>query len=238
MEMGEKTFFTSESVTEGHPDKVADQIADAVLDAYLGQDPGSRVAVEVMVTSNYVLLAGEVTSQAQVDVERVARGVIKDVGYSPYKVLVVPQNATMAFRTLLVASDGSPCSNAAWGEALALARETQAELYAISVARKEGEIVQTEEIIQRLISAANHQRIPIQGLVPLGLQPDDTIVQEALRYKVDIIIMGSHGRTGVKRLLMGSVTERVIGQTTCPVLVIKKSCQPFEMTRIKPDVLD
>ena len=81
MEMREKTFFTSESVTEGHPDKVADQIADAVLDAYLEQDPTSRVAVEIMVTSNYVLLAGEVTSQAQVDVEEVARGVIKDVGY-------------------------------------------------------------------------------------------------------------------------------------------------------------
>ena len=81
MNMGEKTYFTSESVTEGHPDKVADQIADAVLDAYLEKDPGSRVAVEVMVTSNYVLLAGEVTSQAQVDVEQVARGVIKDIGY-------------------------------------------------------------------------------------------------------------------------------------------------------------
>jgi S-adenosylmethionine synthetase len=79
--MREKTFFTSESVTEGHPDKVADQIADAAVDAYLEQDPGSRVALEIMVTSHYVLLAGEVTSQAQVDVEQVARGVIKDVGY-------------------------------------------------------------------------------------------------------------------------------------------------------------
>ncbi|MDD5640544.1 MAG: methionine adenosyltransferase [Syntrophales bacterium] len=79
--MAEKTFYTSESVTEGHPDKVADQIADAVLDSYLEKDPGSRVAVEVMVTSNYVLLAGEVTSRAQVDVEPVVRRVIKDIGY-------------------------------------------------------------------------------------------------------------------------------------------------------------
>ena len=81
MNNGEKIYFTSESVTEGHPDKVADQIADAVLDAYLEKDPGSRVAVEIMVTSNYVVLAGEVTSQAQVDVEQVARQVIKDIGY-------------------------------------------------------------------------------------------------------------------------------------------------------------
>jgi nucleotide-binding universal stress UspA family protein len=145
------------------------------------------------------------------------------IGYSPFNVLVVPQNATMAFRTLLVASDGSPCSDAAWGKALALARETQAELYAISVARGEGEIVQAKEIMHRLISAANQQGMPVQGLVLKGMQPDDAIVQEALRYKVNIIIMGSHGRTGVKKLLMGSVTERVIGQATCPVLVIKKS---------------
>lgn len=79
--MAEKTCFTSESVTEGHPDKVAGQIADAVLDAYLEQDHRSRVAVEVMVTSNFVLLAGEVTSQGRVDVEQVARGVVKDIGY-------------------------------------------------------------------------------------------------------------------------------------------------------------
>lgn len=81
MNMGKKTFFTSESVTEGHPDKVADQIADAVLDAYLEKDSTSRVAVEIMVTSNYVLLAGEVTSQARTDVEKVARRVIEDIGY-------------------------------------------------------------------------------------------------------------------------------------------------------------
>jgi nucleotide-binding universal stress UspA family protein len=160
------------------------------------------------------------------------------IGYSPFNVLVVPQNATIAFRTLLVASDGSPCSEAAWGEALGLARETQAQLYAISVAREPGERGLAEEIINRLINAANQHEITVQGLVPQGLQPDDAIIQEALRYKADIIIMGSHGRTGVKRLLMGSVTERVIGQATCPVLVIKKSCQSFEMPRIKGNVAD
>jgi S-adenosylmethionine synthetase len=79
--VAETTFFTSESVTEGHPDKMADQIADALLDAYLEGDPESRVAVEVMVTSNYVLSAGEVTSRTQVDVEQVTRGVIRNIGY-------------------------------------------------------------------------------------------------------------------------------------------------------------
>jgi nucleotide-binding universal stress UspA family protein len=148
------------------------------------------------------------------------------IGYSPFNVLVVPQNATMAFRTLLVASDGSPCSDAAWGAALGLARETQAELYAISVAREKGEIVQAEEIMHRLMNAANQQGMPLQGLVPQGLQADDAIVQEALRDKVDIIIMGSHGRTGLKKLFMGSTTEQVIGKASCPVLVVKTWTPP------------
>jgi S-adenosylmethionine synthetase len=79
--VAETTFFTSESVTEGHPDKIADQIADALLDACLEGDPESRVAVEVMVTSNYVLVAGEVTSRTAVDVEQLTRQVIRDLGY-------------------------------------------------------------------------------------------------------------------------------------------------------------
>lgn len=75
-------FFTSESVSEGHPDKVADQISDAVLDNFLAQDASSKVAVETLVTTGQVILAGEVKSDAYVDVQRVARGVISRIGYT------------------------------------------------------------------------------------------------------------------------------------------------------------
>jgi S-adenosylmethionine synthetase len=75
-------LFTSESVSEGHPDKVADQISDAVLDALLAQDPASRVAVETLVTTGLVVLSGEVTTEAYVDVQEVARQVIRDIGYT------------------------------------------------------------------------------------------------------------------------------------------------------------
>lgn len=74
-------FFTSESVTEGHPDKVCDQIADAILDEYLKGDPNSRVACEVAATTQFVLIMGEITSLARVDVEKVARNTIKSIGY-------------------------------------------------------------------------------------------------------------------------------------------------------------
>ncbi len=75
-------LFTSESVSEGHPDKVADQISDAVLDAALEDDPHSRVAVETLVTTGLVLVAGEMTTRTYVDVEKIARETIREIGYT------------------------------------------------------------------------------------------------------------------------------------------------------------
>ncbi len=77
-----KELFTSESVTEGHPDKICDQVSDAILDAYLEQDPKSRCAVECTVTENQLILIGEISSNARVDVDATARGVIADIGYT------------------------------------------------------------------------------------------------------------------------------------------------------------
>lgn len=77
-----KNFFTSESVTSGHPDKVCDQVADAILDELLKQDPDSRVACECCATSDFMLIMGEITTAAKVDVEAVARKVVADIGYT------------------------------------------------------------------------------------------------------------------------------------------------------------
>ena len=78
-------LFTSESVTEGHPDKISDQISDAILDAMLGQDAGSRVACETLVTTGMVVVAGEVTTKAQVDMQKVVRDTIEEIGYTDSK---------------------------------------------------------------------------------------------------------------------------------------------------------
>ncbi len=80
-----KNFFTSESVTAGHPDKVCDNISDAILDAYLSGDPNSRVACECSATTQFVLIMGEITSNATVDVKKVARDVIAKIGYTDKK---------------------------------------------------------------------------------------------------------------------------------------------------------
>ena len=80
--MSEKLLFTSESVSEGHPDKVADQISDAILDALLTQDIKSRVACETMIKTGMVIVAGEITTNANIDVEHVVRETVKEIGYN------------------------------------------------------------------------------------------------------------------------------------------------------------
>ena len=79
--MSEPVLFTSESVTAGHPDKIADQISDAILDAALAGDPLSRVAVETLITTDLILVAGELTTRARLDVERIARDTVRGIGY-------------------------------------------------------------------------------------------------------------------------------------------------------------
>jgi S-adenosylmethionine synthetase len=80
--MAETSLFTSESVSEGHPDKMADQISDAILDALLEQDKGSRVACETMIKTGMVVVAGEITTNASIDIEGLVRGVVNDIGYN------------------------------------------------------------------------------------------------------------------------------------------------------------
>jgi len=84
--MAERTFlFTSESVTEGHPDKIADQISDAVLDAALTNDPMSRVACETLITTGLVVVAGEMTTDTYIDIPRLVRETVKGIGYTRAK---------------------------------------------------------------------------------------------------------------------------------------------------------
>ncbi|NLK73915.1 MAG: methionine adenosyltransferase, partial [Clostridiales bacterium] len=77
----QRRLFTSESVTEGHPDKICDQISDAILDALLEQDPMSRVACETAITTGLVLVMGEITTKAYVDIQKIVRDTIRNIGY-------------------------------------------------------------------------------------------------------------------------------------------------------------
>ncbi|MFQ5606973.1 MAG: S-adenosylmethionine synthetase N-terminal domain-containing protein, partial [Candidatus Zixiibacteriota bacterium] len=80
-----RNLFTSESVTEGHPDKVCDQISDAVLDAVIREDPDARVACETFVSTGLVVVGGEITTTTQINLQEIVRGVIKEIGYTDQK---------------------------------------------------------------------------------------------------------------------------------------------------------
>jgi uncharacterized protein len=145
----------------------------------------------------------------------------KIIGHSHFNVLVVPAQATLDFHRLLIASDGSPFSDAAWEEALSITRIAGSSLLAVSVARDDSAVPRTEETLQRLQAAAAQAGVPLETQILQG-RPFEAILNAAAMKQVDLIILGSHGRTGLKRLLLGSVAERVIGLASCPVLVAKK----------------
>ena len=80
-----KVFFTSESVTEGHPDKICDQISDAILDSLLSQDPMSRVACETCTTTGMIMVMGEITTKGYVDIPTIVRNTVREIGYDRAK---------------------------------------------------------------------------------------------------------------------------------------------------------
>lgn len=142
------------------------------------------------------------------------------IGHTSDKVLVAPRDAVLSFERLLVASDGSPAGQAAFQEALSMAKRTGGQLNLITAAHGELDPKRAKALVKELAAQAQRQQVPLKTFTPEG-RPEEAIIQMAIAKKIDLIIMGSQGRTGLKRLFLGSVAERVIGQAPGPVLVVK-----------------
>ena len=163
------------------------------------------------------------------------------IGHSPcnVNVLVVPRAAKLNFNNVLVATDGSRYGDAAVSEAVNIAGSCNSRLIVMSVIPSETEspfdIVHlemhkdlisereskaAEEIVKAAKALAEKQGVSVRGFILAG-RPYEAIIETAKENKADLIVVGSHGRTGLAKLLMGSVTERVIGLTECAVLVVK-----------------
>jgi len=148
---------------------------------------------------------------------------VKVIGHARCSVLVVPRAAALTGRHFVLASDGSRYADAAAAAAGSLARHCQTPVTVVSVTRpvhSEERRREARHVVDRVVAFLKKEGVTAEGAVPHGL-PDQMIVQTALDRQADLIVMGSHGRTGLERILLGSIVERVLNQTHCAVLVVK-----------------
>jgi len=144
----------------------------------------------------------------------------KVIAQAPCKVLVVPKAARIEYRNILVAADGSVHSNSAVTEALAIAKQCGSHIIALSAMRDEGEREEATAHVNKVVDMAQKEGVSVEAVIPTG-RSFNVIVETAGGRGVDLIVMGTYGKTGVKKLLMGSSTEKVIGNAGCAVLVVK-----------------
>ncbi|RJR40733.1 MAG: universal stress protein [Deltaproteobacteria bacterium] len=193
-------------------------------------EPHERIVDRADAESKELIVLG---AKGHSFIERALLGSVtrRVIGYTQRDVLVAPLKAQLGWERILLATDASKPGEAAAARALDLALAYGSELKVVSVmdfpAQLYGEAPVTsdwremlQDYVAEIVSGAESRNIAATGRVLMGT-PYLVISEEAQKEKCSLIIMGSHGRTGLTRLLMGSVTERVIGHAPCPVLVIK-----------------
>jgi hypothetical protein len=142
------------------------------------------------------------------------------IGNAACNVLVVPKSARIQYRNILIATDGSKYSEAAAAEGLSIAKRCGSSIIALSSIRTSDELEWAKANTAKVLEMAQKEEVPAEAVTPQG-KSYDTIVETAGGRGVDLIVMGNYGTTGIKKLLMGSSTEKVIGNAGCAVLVVK-----------------
>jgi nucleotide-binding universal stress UspA family protein len=223
--LGQDLFETRQRVAREHLETWQQEAAQQGLELEVRLQTGTQAYAEILAAAEELkpdliimgrrgksglgrLLVGSVTARV--------------IGQTSRKVLVAPRDATLSFERLLVASDGSPASQSAFQEALSIAKKTGSKLSLITAAYGELDTQRAKALVRDLGETAQRLEVPLATFTPGG-RPEEAIIQMAVSKKINLIIMGSHGRTGLKRLFLGSVAERVIGQAACPVLVVKRA---------------
>jgi nucleotide-binding universal stress UspA family protein len=141
------------------------------------------------------------------------------IGHAPCKVFVVPRTGQLAAKQILVATDGSRFSEKAASEAIKLAGLTKGSLVACGVVYGDIDENTAQDNVNRIKKLANAESINVETVISHGTAYNE-IIEAAKAHNADMIVVGTHGRTGIKRLLMGSVTERVIGMSDSTVMIV------------------
>ncbi len=234
----EKEIEKARTYLEAVRDRASKEQVNCEISIHQGEDSYRYVVDEAAKRHADMIIMGR---RGRTGLKRLMMGSVtaKVIGHAPCNVLVVPKAAKVEMKSILVASDGSRHSDAAAREAVSIAKRCGAKLTVISVVPSESispfDIVHSEMQrgliadkeqkaaecnIQNIKGLAEKEGIGIEGLIQEG-KPYEAIVNAATEKNIDLIVVGSHGRTGLEKLLMGSVTERVIGLAPCAVLIVK-----------------
>jgi nucleotide-binding universal stress UspA family protein len=216
-------FELRERAVREHLEQKKQEAAQEGLELEIRFQTGSPVYGEILAAADEIqpqlIIMGR---RGKSGLERLLVGSVtaRVIGHASHKILVVPRDAVLSFNKLLIAGDGSPAGQSAGQIALSIAERTGGQLTAVTAGYGELDPKQAKALVRELAAEAKRRDIPLIPLTPGG-RPEDAIIQVATAKQANLIIMGSHGRTGLKRLFMGSVAERVIGQAACPVLIVK-----------------
>ncbi len=223
-------LFTSESVTEGHPDKLADQVSDTILDAIIAQDPSARVAVETMVTTGLVFVCGEITTKCYIDIPRIVREKIKEIGYTRAKYGF--DGDTCAVVTSI--DEQSPDIALGVDQALEAKKERSSDRYNLIGAGDQGMVVgyacdETPELMPLPISLAHRlarrlAAVRKEGLIPY-LRPDGKS-QVTMAYRngrpahlQTVVVSAQHSEKVSREQIEKDISELVIKATVPPELL-------------------
>jgi len=184
----------------------------------VGQDPYRLIVKEAAEKKVDMIIVGR---RGRSGVMKMLMGSVtaKIIGHAPCKVLIVPRAARIEYRYILVATDGSGNSMAAAAEAVGIAKRYGCGLIAVSVMYSDGEAAVAAANVKAVVDLARSNNVSISSETPVG-RPHTAIVETAGGRGVDLIVMGAHGKTDLRHLVMGSTTERVIGLANCAVMVV------------------
>ncbi len=236
----------AEKAARGHLESVKAQAkkegVDITTSILEGEDSYNFISDEAVKNKISMIIMGR---RGKTGLKRLVIGstTARVIGHAPCNVLVVPRAAQVEFKNILVATDGSRYAAAAASEAIGIAKKIKSKLIVLAVVPSESmqpmdivhsqmprdviaekELSVAENSAKAVKEVAQKEGVAVEAFI-MGGKPADAIVQTAKEKNVDVIMLGSHGKTGIDKLLMGSVAERVIVLSSCAVLVVKTRSQ-------------
>jgi nucleotide-binding universal stress UspA family protein len=215
----ERAKKTASEHLESIKSKASNEDIDCEILIREGEEPYKYIVEEAKKNKIEMIIMGR---HGRTGLKRLMIGSVtaKVIGHMPCNVLIVPKASSVIYKTILLATDGSKYSEAAALDAISIAKRCRSDLIVLSVSTKTKNIPSAKKSVEKIKEKAEKDGLKVKTFTPRGM-PYELVVKTAKDKKAGVIVVGSHGRTGLKKLLMGSVTERIIGHAHCPVLVVK-----------------